>query len=178
MIIRKRFVQFFPCFKVKQPLQKESVPLQYFTICAGSHGWFWIDGWFWFIYKRHKKVRKKKENTLSTREPIKKKDFFSWSLSWSRACFLSFFLDRSRFFYFSWSLSWSRACFLSFLSFFLYRFLGRKRVFFSYFFVFFYKFPPLLCSFHILWIFKIVYFLSFSECQSTNLPGLVRKETS
>ena len=51
------------------------------------------------IYKR--KQEKKKENTLSTKKMITKKkvfldryrfSFFSWSLSWFRACFLSFFL--------------------------------------------------------------------------------------
>ena len=66
----------------------------------------------------------------------RKKVFFSWSLSWSRACFLSFFLDRYFFFLIAFlvgsvfsllflSFSWSKACFL----------------------VFFYKFPTLImCS--------------------------------
>ena len=94
----------------------------------------------WEFIKENKKVRKNKENTLSTKKPTKKtikkrilflfffvaflveserskKDFFfffSWSLFWSRACFLYFFLDRYSFFYFSWSLFWSKACFLVF----------------------------------------------------------------
>ena len=65
----------------------------------------------WEFIKENKKVRKKK-NTFST----KKKEsffFFSWSLSWSRPCFLSFLAV----IVFSWSLSWSRACFLSFFFF-------------------------------------------------------------
>ena len=77
------------------------------------------------IYERKQESKRKKENTLSTKKPTKKKkDFFSWLLYWSRACFLSFFLIEIVFsFFFSfflWSLSWSKACFL----------------------VFFYKFPP------------------------------------
>ena len=58
----------------------------------------------WEFIKENKEVRKKKENTPSTKRPIKKKRFlffFSWSLSWSKSCFLSFF-------------SWSKSCFLSF----------------------------------------------------------------
>ena len=77
-----------------------------------------------------KKTRKKKKNKNSTKKVIKRQRkfflFFSWSLSWSSSCFLSFFscfLDHflSRvivfflFFLFSWSLSWSSSCFLVFL---------------------------------------------------------------
>ena len=74
----------------------------------------------WEFIKEHKKERKKERKHAVDQEPTKKsikkkrKFFiFSWSLSWSRACCLSFFLDRYRFSFF-WSLSWSRACFLSF----------------------------------------------------------------
>ena len=67
------------------------------------------------IYKRKQEI--KKENALSTKKIIKIFFIFSWSLSGSRACFLSFFLDHYRFLFFSWSLSGSRACFLSFFYF-------------------------------------------------------------
>ena len=82
----------------------------------------------WEFIKENKKVRKK--------------DFLLyWSLSWSTACFLSFF---------AWRLSFfldrflgRRRVFLLFF-FFLYRFLGQKRVFlFSHLLVIFCKFPPL-----------------------------------
>ena len=47
------------------------------------------------IYKRII-LKRKKENTLSTKKTTKKKRkvffFFSWSLSWSRASFIFFFL--------------------------------------------------------------------------------------
>ena len=43
-------------------------------------------------------------------------------------------------FFFSWTLSWSRACFLPLFSCFLDRFLGRVLIFL----LFFYKFPSLL----------------------------------
>ena len=82
----------------------------------------------WYYHQRWEFIKENKENTLSTRKATKKKEkkrnhvleqetdqekkkvffFFSWSLSWSRACFLS------SFFLFSWSLSWSKACFLVF----------------------------------------------------------------
>ena len=79
----------------------------------------------WKFKKEKKKVSKKERKFF----------FFSWSLSWMRPCFfswpLSFFLDRF--------FGRERVFFLFFLD----RFLGRKRVFlFSYFLVFFYKFPP------------------------------------
>ena len=72
---------------------------------------FSVLGDFFFLFEINQE--EKKENNLST----KKKIFFlfSWSVSWSRACFLSFFLDRYRFFFLSWSLSWSKTCFLVFL---------------------------------------------------------------
>ena len=70
------------------------------------------------IYKRKqksKKTRIKERKEELDRECVKKKKVF---------------------FLFSWSLSWSSSCFLD-------RFLGRVLVFlFSYFLVFFYKFPP------------------------------------
>ena len=58
------------------------------------------------IFKRKKEIRKKKK--------VLKVFFlfFSWSLFWSRVCFLFFFLDRYRLSFFSWP----RACFLSFFS--------------------------------------------------------------
>ena len=71
-------------------------------------------------------------------------------------------------------VSWSTACFLSFFFFFLDRFLGRKGVFlFSYFLVFFYKFPPLLCTgcslnivfFKLLKYSGLLPFYVFSRCQ-------------
>ena len=69
------------------------------------------------IYKRKQESKKKQENKNSTKNVIKKKESF---------------------FSFSWSLSWSSSCFLD-------RFLGRVLVLlFSYFLVFFYKFPPLI----------------------------------
>ena len=77
----------------------------------------------WEFIKEHKKERKKERKHAVDQEPTKKS-----------------IKKKRKFFIFSWPLSWSRACFLSF---FLDRLLGRKRVFlFSYFF-FFYKFPPL-----------------------------------
>ena len=68
------------------------------------------------IYERKQESKRKKENTLSTKKPTKKrKIFFSWLLYWSRACFLSFFLIE--------------IVFSFFFSFFFGHFLGRKRVF-------------------------------------------------
>ena len=72
------------------------------------------------IYKRKKKVNKKL-TTLSTKKKelvVESKIDISPNLiffSWSRAYFLyhyRFFLNE---FFFSWTLSWSRACFLVFL---------------------------------------------------------------
>ena len=61
------------------------------------------------IYKRkqERKKRRKQETRTRPRKWSRKKGKFFPSLSWSRACFLSFFL-------FSWSLSWSSSCFLVF----------------------------------------------------------------
>ena len=73
------------------------------------------------IYKRKQEI--KKENALSTKKIIKIFFIFSWSLSGSRACFLSFFLDHYRFFLFFF------IAFFVFFSFFHGRFLGRKRFF-------------------------------------------------
>ena len=82
---------------------------------------------------RKQESKKKRKKTCSRPRNWPRKRESSFFFSWSRACFLSFFLDHYRF---SWSLCWSRACFLSY---FLDRFLGRKRVFlFSYSLVFFF----------------------------------------
>ena len=60
---------------------------------------------------------------------------FSWSLSWSRACFLLFLFFLIAFLF--------ESVFPNFFLFFLYRFLGWKCVFlFTYLLDFFYKFPP------------------------------------
>ena len=58
------------------------------------------------IYKR-KQESKKKERKHALDQEKRFFSFISWSLSRSRACFLSFF--------FSWSLSWSKMCSLVFL---------------------------------------------------------------
>ena len=75
-----------------------------------------------YAYLRWEFIKENKKKELDQESDQEKKEsffFFSWSLSWSIACFLPFFL-------FSWSLS------------------GRVLVLlFSYFLVFFYKFPPL-----------------------------------
>ena len=74
---------------------------------------------------------------------------FSFSFSWSKSCFFSFFLGQGRAFFLSYSVkivfsfffSWSKVCFLSF---FLESrvFLDWKRVWFSFFLKpFFHEFP-------------------------------------
>ena len=111
------------------------------------------------IYKR------KKEKDLKT-------FFFSWSIAWSRSCFLTFFLNLT----FSLVVSVFSSLFLEFyfflrrkhvFSFFLYLtfFLSRQRVFHSFsltfflaesvisfiFSCFFYKFPPQIKTHLIIW---------------------------
>ena len=90
--------------------------------------------------KENKKVRKQELGQESDKE--KKTLFFSWSLSWSSSCFLSFFLV-------SWSLSWSSSSFLSFFLFFLIAFLVEFlfSCFLTFLFSFIHKFPPQLSSF-------------------------------
>ena len=83
------------------------------------------------IYSRKQESKKRERkhalNQETDQESVKKKVFFflSWLLSWSSACFLSFFLNRYHFFIFSWSCS----CFLC-------RFFGRVLFFFIFFFFF------------------------------------------
>ena len=81
------------------------------------------------IYKRKQESKQKRERVF----------LFSWSLSCRERVLFLFFLTVIAF---SWSLSWCGRFFL--FSFLLDRFLGRKRViWFSYFLVFYYRFPPL-----------------------------------
>ena len=83
------------------------------------------------IYKR------KQENDQEKR----RKFFLIFSVG---SVFSIFFLGRYRFFFFSWSLSWSRACFLSFSLVFLIAFLFSCALTFLFFYLFlFYKFSPL-----------------------------------
>ena len=91
------------------------------------------------IYNRKQESNKKRKKTHSQLSR-KKVVFFSWSLSWSKVCFISWPSS-----FFSWLLSWSKVCFLSFflvsyffywlLTCFLSFFLNLKRVFF-YFYIF------------------------------------------